>query len=96
MTYSLEFHDKALKEWHDLDEPVRARLKSKLAERLETPHISAARLRGAQHRYKIKLMRPGVRLVYEVIDRRLIVCVLAVGKRESSVVYRKAGRRRAT
>lgn len=93
MTYSLEFHAKALKEWNDLDRSVQDRLKKKLRERLEDPHVDSARLSGSRDRYKIKLMNPGIRLVYQVIEDRLVVSVLAVGKRERSEVYARAASR---
>lgn len=72
---------------------MRDRLKRKLAERLEDPHIKADRLSGSRDRYKIKLMSPGIRLVYQVADGELVVCVLAVGTRERSTVYEKASGR---
>jgi mRNA interferase RelE/StbE len=43
--------------------------------------------------YKIKLRAAGYRLVYQVFDARVVVVVVAVGKREDSAVYRKAGKR---
>lgn len=90
MTYSLEFHEKALKEWKALDASVRDRLKRKLAERLEDPRVEADRLSGQRDRYRIKLKSPGIRLVYEVADDVLTICVLAVDKRERSAAYKKA------
>lgn len=93
MTYNLDFHDKALKEWKALDASVRERLKRKLAERLENPRVEADRLSGERDRYKIKLKSPGIRLVYEVVDDALAVCVLAVDKRERSAAYEKAAMR---
>lgn len=93
MTYSLEFHEKALKEFKALDAAVRKRLIRKLAERLENPRVDADRLSGQRDRYKIKLKTPGIRLVYEVRDGVLTVFVLAVGKRERSAVYREADKR---
>ena len=42
---------------------------------------------------KIKLRAAGYRLVYQVFDERVVVVVVAVGKREDSTVYRKAGKR---
>lgn len=90
VTYDLEFHEAALKEWKKLGAPIREQLKSKLKERLENPHVPAARLSGSKHRYKIKLRSAGYRLVYEVRDERLVVLVLAVGKRNRSAVYAKA------
>ena len=93
MSFSLFFHEKALREWHALDAALRQRLKAKLQERLEIPRVEADRLSGSRNRYKIKLMRPGVRVVYEVHDDRLVVCVIAVGPREGSKVYKAAASR---
>lgn len=89
MTYSLTFLEPALKEWHKLAPPIREQFKKKLAERLETPHIPSARLSGVENCYKIKLHAVGYRLVYKVIDKRLVVQVIAVGKRDKSDVYKK-------
>ena len=93
MTYKLQFHDKALKEFRALDGAVRERLKRKLAERLEHPRVEADRLSGQRDRYKIKMKSPGLRLVYQVVDDVLTVFVLAVDKRERSTVYEKASGR---
>ena len=43
--------------------------------------------------YKIKLRASGVRLVYEVIDNRLIFLVLGVGRRDENAVYIAAQKR---
>ncbi len=68
--------------------------KKKLAERLQYPHVPAAKLAGHQARYKIKLHSVGYRLVYEVRDAVLLVIVVAVGKRERNAVTRVAAKRR--
>jgi mRNA interferase RelE/StbE len=96
MSYELNFHPDALKEWHKLDNPVRVQFKKKLAERLENPHITSAKLSGRVNRYKIKLRNVGYRLVYEVRDNELIVVVVAVGKRERNTVYNTAANRDVT
>jgi mRNA interferase RelE/StbE len=90
MTYSLEFKPSALKEWRKLDATLREQFKKKLAERLVNPRIEASKLAGMPDCYKIKLKSVGYRLVYQVEDRRLVVVVVAVGKREGSLVYRAA------
>jgi mRNA interferase RelE/StbE len=92
-TYELKFLESALKEWHRLDATVRAQLKKKLAERLEQPHLASARLSGMPDCYKIKLAALGYRLVYRVVDDKLIVVVIAVGMREANRVYRAASLR---
>ena len=42
---------------------------------------------------KMKLKAAGCRLVYKVIDERIIVSVNTVGKQEHSAVYNQAKRR---
>lgn len=87
MTYELGFVEEALKEWRKLDNAVQAQFKKKLTERLESPRVPSAKLAGHPDRYKIKLRSIGYRLVYEVRDSKLIVVVIAVGKREGNAVY---------
>lgn len=93
MSYELLFHPDALDEWSKLDKAVREQFKKKLAECLLNPHVPASKLSGQKNRYKIKLRSMGYRLVYDVVDSRLIVTVVAVGKRERNAVYKAAVRR---
>ena len=93
MSYSLEFKESALKEWTKLDGAIREQFKKKLAERLVRPCVESARLRGMTDCYKIKLKNAGYRLVYQVDDSRVVVIVVAVGKRENLTVYKAAGKR---
>jgi mRNA interferase RelE/StbE len=94
VTYELEFHAAALKEWQNLDNSVRLFLKKKLEKRLENPRIDSARLYGdLQHCYKIKNDKTGHRLVYQVIDDQVIVYVISVDKRDDLMAYRLAAQR---
>lgn len=93
MNYELLFHPDALTEWSRLDKSVREQFKKKLIERLQNPHVPSARLTGRSNRYKIKLRSSGYCLVYDVVDSRLIITVVAVGKRERSAVYKAAASR---
>jgi mRNA interferase RelE/StbE len=93
MTYSLEFRESAWKEWNKLDPQLRKQFKAKLLERLDNPRVESSRLSGMPDCYKLKLRVAGYRLVYQVFDARVVVVVVAVGKREDSAVYRKAGKR---
>lgn len=93
MTYSLEFDARALKEWHKLGSTVREQLKKKLATILVNPRIEANRLHALPDCYKIKLRSSGYRLVYQVIDQKIVVFVVAVDKREREQVYMKAAER---
>ena len=93
-TYSLEFHELALKEWKKLDGSVKVQFKNALSKRLATPHVPSAKLHGdLQNTYKIKLRDVGYRLVYEVIDQQLVVMVIAVGKRDHNEAYQSADKR---
>ena len=90
-TFSLEFHVLALKEWNKLDHSVRNQFKKQLEKRVVNPRVASAKLHGdLDNFYKIKLRSIGYRLVYEVIDHKLIILIVAVGKRNQSEVYNKA------
>ena len=90
MTYELEFKKSALKEWKKLGATIQTQFKKKLAEILDNPHITSAKLSGANELYKIKLRQAGYRLVYEVNDEIITVTVISVGKREKGKVYKAA------
>ena len=51
-------------------------------------------LYGMPDCYKIKFKSSEYRLVYEVIEARVVVSVVAVGKRERSAVYERANKPR--
>ncbi|MGK2905337.1 MAG: type II toxin-antitoxin system RelE family toxin [Desulfuromonadales bacterium] len=91
--YGLKFLPTALKEWKKLDSSIQSQLKKKLKERLQNPHVPASRLHGFENHYKIKLRASGYRLVYEIIESEIVVLVVAVGKRDKSLVYQKVSSR---
>lgn len=92
--YTLQFDPRALKEWRGLDRTIQTQFKKVLAKRLDMPRIDASRLSGAlSDCYKIKLRASGYRLVYQVIDSRIVVLVLAIGERDKSKAYEQAGKR---
>ncbi len=94
MTYRLKFLPSALKEWKKLAPPIQKQFKNKLHERVVNPRIPGSKLRGFKNVYKIKLRTSGYRLVYEVCDEEVTVFVIAIGKRDRSMVYRKAKERK--
>jgi mRNA interferase RelE/StbE len=94
MSYKLKFLPTALKEWKKLDNSVQTQLKKKLKERLEFPHVVSCQLSGFENHYKIKLRASGYRLVYEVINEEICVLVIAIGKRDKNLVYKKANERK--
>lgn len=88
--YALEFLKAAQKEWLKLDANTRKQFTAKLKERLLNPRVQGDKLSGSRDRYKIKLRSVGYRLVYEVQDGRLVILVIAVGKRDKASVYEAA------
>ncbi len=93
MTYKLEFLPSARREWDKLGHTLREQFKQKLAERLEVPRIPSDLLHGMSDCYKIKLKASGYRLVYQVVDERVVVSVVAVGKRDHGEVCERARKR---
>lgn len=95
--YRLQFVPSAWAEWQKLDGSVKEPLRKLLKKRLDNPHVPGAALHGAlAGHYKIKLIKlnkHGYRLVFGVQDDVLIVMVMAVDKREDSVVYQAAMQR---
>lgn len=94
--WDIEFRPKAAKAFERLDPVVRKQLARKLAERRNNPRVQAAGLRELPDCYKIKLRAQGVRCVYQVQDRRLVILILAIGKRERDEAYRLAAHELAT
>ncbi len=93
MSYSLQFHELALKEWKKLDASIREQFKKKLAERLQQPKIPSSALSGMRDCYKIKLRSIGYRVVYKLDDDIRVITVIAIGMRERLDAYRQALRR---
>ncbi len=93
MSYELEFLESALREWKKLDANTREQFRKKLKERCEVPRVPSAKLRHSKDRYKINLRSAGYRLVYAVEDQRLVVLVIAIGKRDRSEIYETARKR---
>ena len=92
-TYRLEFLPSALKEWEKLGGNIRDQFRKKLAERLGNPRVPSAQLHGLPDCYKIKLKAAGYRLVYRVDDDRVVVMVVAVGRRDRNLAYKIAAAR---
>jgi mRNA interferase RelE/StbE len=93
--YRLKFVPAALDEWKALDDSVKEILRKLLKKRLVDPRVPGAELRGElENCYKIKLRKQGYRLIYEVIDNEIVVLVLAMNRREGSIAYSLASKRR--
>ena len=66
---------------------------AKTARKAGNPRVPSAQLHDMPDCYKIKLRKVGYRLVYRVFDDRIVVQVVAVGKRERNEAYAVAARR---
>lgn len=83
MTYELEFADAALKKFDKLNPQIAEQFIKKLEAILDFPKIPKNKLRGSSDLYKLKLKSAGYRLVYQVIDDRVLVLVLDVDRRDT-------------
>lgn len=87
-TYELKFGRRALRDWQSLDSSIRKQFQKKLAKVIENPHIPAAKLRGYENSYRLKLRKAGYRLGYRVFDQEVVVLVIAVGRRDKDGIYK--------
>ncbi|MEQ1688026.1 MAG: type II toxin-antitoxin system RelE/ParE family toxin [Sphingopyxis sp.] len=76
-----------------MDADIKKQFAKKLRERLSHPRLPAARLRDMPDCYKIKLRAVGYRLVYRVFDDRIVVQVIAIGRRDRNAAYKAAAGR---
>lgn len=83
MSYELEFEEKALKKFDKLNPQIAEQFINKPEAILENPKISKNKLRGSNDLYKLKLRSVGYRLVYKVIDERIVILVIDVGRRDT-------------
>lgn len=93
MSYKLLFLPSALKEWKKLGSTIQEQFKKKLRDRIKNPEVPVDRLTGQKNYYKIKLRSAGYRLVYEVEKKTITIYVIGVGKRDKSLVYKRALKR---
>lgn len=83
MKYSLQILPEAKPEWSKLNPSVKKQLEKKLREVLEEPiRPNQALTGGLIGHYKIKIKRPGYRIIYRVEQDQLVVVLIAAGKRE--------------
>jgi mRNA interferase RelE/StbE len=85
--YRLQFLPEAKAEWDKLDGSIRQQFAKVLLRRLDNPRVPAAALTAMPDCYKIKLRSAGFRLVYRVMDDKLLLLTIAVGRRDKNAVY---------
>jgi mRNA interferase RelE/StbE len=95
MSYSIEVLPSARREWKKLDRDIKRQAVRKLEQLRGNPRIPSARLFDLPNCYKIKLRGKGYRIVYQVVDDRLVIVIVAAAKRDDGKddVYSTAARR---
>lgn len=89
--YKVYCAESAYKDWTKLNHSVRLKFIKKLQKLVVCPRIEGNRLSGElSDCYKIKLRRDGFRLVYQVIDEKIILMIWAVDKRDKQKAYEVA------
>lgn len=83
MTYELEFKKTALKKFDKLNPQIAEQFIRKLEALIENPKIPKNKLSGSVDLYKIKLRSAGYRLLYQVIDEKVVILVIDVDKRDT-------------
>jgi mRNA interferase RelE/StbE len=94
MTYSIKVHVEFEADLKKLSQAIQDQLYKKLLKIVENPHIPKNRLHGdLSNCYKIKLLKAGVRLIYQVIDDEVVILLVTVGKRADNEAYQEAEKR---
>jgi mRNA interferase RelE/StbE len=88
--YTIAFRPRAAKAFHRLDPATQRQLVRKLDQRKVNPEVPADRVREIPNGFKIKLRASGLRLIYLVRNRELVILVLSIGRREREEAYRDA------
>lgn len=95
--YGFEFHPKAKEELEKLNHSIQILFTKKLKQILNTPEIGIKL--GNKNNLKLKGFKKAYfnnkkhRIVYEMIKTKVIIYIIAVGKREEMDVYKKANNR---
>jgi len=95
--YNFEFHPEAKEELKKLNNSIQILFTKKLKQILNTPEIGInlgnknnLKLAGFK---KVYFNNKKHRIVYQIIEDKVIVYIIAVGKREEMDVYKKADSR---
>ena len=84
-SFSVEINRSAAKELRQLPEPERTQLVALISGLARDPHPAGVqKLRGFESIYRLRM--GSYRVVYEIIDQKLIIIVVKVGHRKD--VYR--------
>ena len=82
MAHELDFSEQGQAEWDGADGSIKKLFRQALKKRLEQPRVPGSKLDGHPDLYKIKLRKEGYRLLYQVFDKKLVVMVVGVARRD--------------
>ena len=97
MKYNIVFHPDAAKEVAGLDNRVRTLVLKQIEKLVLRPGLGQEL--GNKYGYdlsgyrKLYVDKKKIRIVYKIVDQKILVQVIAVGKREGMSVYKKAQKR---
>jgi mRNA interferase RelE/StbE len=95
--YKIAFHPDAQKELLSLDGSIRIIVLKQINKLKQFPQLGE--LLGNKHGYdltgyrKLYAHKKNIRIVYSIIEERILVKIIAIGKREDFQVYRDADNR---
>jgi mRNA interferase RelE/StbE len=89
-TFNVVFRPRAKKAFDRLGTADQRQLAAKLKSRCLNPRVPADAVRDIPQGYKVKLRSSGIRAIYMVRDRQLVLLVLAIDKREREKAYKDA------
>lgn len=97
--YKILFHPKARKEFDQLDGSVRKVVRKQIEKLQSTPTLgerlgnkAGLDLTGYRKMYAYKKK---IRVVYRIIEGKLLIFVISIGAREDMIVYREAEKRKS-
>jgi mRNA interferase RelE/StbE len=90
ITFDVDFRPRAKKAFDRLGTADQRQLAAKLKSRCLNPRVPADAVREIPDGYKVKLRSSGIRAIYQVQEGRLVLLVLAIGKREREKAYKDA------
>ncbi len=93
MAYFLDFDERALKEWRKLGSTVREQLKRSWLKYLSHPGLKQTSSVVCLIVTRLSSGLQAIALYTVVIDEKVVVFVISVGKRERSEVYSEAVKR---
>ncbi len=97
MSYSLIFNNEAKKELDELDGSIRILVLKQIKKIMDNPELGVAlgnkvglNLTGFRKMY---VFRKKIRIVYRIIEDKLIIYIISIGKRDKGAVNDVIGRR---